>query len=179
MTRSKASERLVWAVKTLRVQPADRLLEIGCGHGVAVSLVCELLNGGHILAIDRSAKMIAMANERNAANITAGLASFQNADLLEADLGDIRFDKVFAIHVGVFARGNPERELAIIRAHLVDEGRFYLPYQPLNPETIEMDAERLAAMLTAHGFVVDETVIDEITTGSVGCVSARLESRSA
>ena len=61
----KASERFVWAVDTLEVRPADRLLEIGCGHGVAVSLVCERLTTGTITAIDRSPKMIEMATRRN------------------------------------------------------------------------------------------------------------------
>jgi cyclopropane fatty-acyl-phospholipid synthase-like methyltransferase len=117
-TRAKASERLVWAVETLAVRPCDHLLEIGCGQGVAVSLVCEKLDGGSITAIDRSPKMIALARKRNAACVAAGKASFRSVALHEADFGTARFDTIFGIRVGVFVRGNPARELEVISDHL-------------------------------------------------------------
>ena len=102
----KASERFVWAVDTLKVRPSDRLLEIGCGHGVAVSLVCETLTTGTITALDRSREMVKMATRRNRAHVDAGTAVLQAVALEDAALGDRRFDKVFARRLGrVRARG--------------------------------------------------------------------------
>src|SRR4051794_36544939 len=92
----RASERFVWAVDTLEIRPADRLLEVGCGHGVAVSLVCERLTTGTIAAIDRSPKMIDMASRRNREHVDAGRAVLEAVALEDADLGDRRFDKVFS-----------------------------------------------------------------------------------
>jgi hypothetical protein len=91
---AKASERFVWAVDTLDVRPADRLLEVGCGHGVAISLVCEKLTTGTITAIDRSPKMIEMATRRNREHVDAGRAVLEAIALKDADLGNQRFDKV-------------------------------------------------------------------------------------
>ena len=71
---SKPSERFVWAVETLAPDPADLVLEVGCGHGVAVWLVCNRLIDGQITAIDRSEKMIEMARRRNHEHIAEGRA---------------------------------------------------------------------------------------------------------
>lgn len=39
--------RIDWAVAVVAPKPSDQLLEIGCGHGVAVTKVCErLVDGG-------------------------------------------------------------------------------------------------------------------------------------
>jgi len=121
----KASERFVWAVDTLEVRPADRLLEVGCGHGVAVSLVCERLTTGTITAIDRSPKMIEMATRRNREHVEAGRAVLEAVALEDADLGDRRFDKVFAFNVAPFWQ-QPEAALGAVREHLARDGAVYL-----------------------------------------------------
>ncbi len=95
-------------MEQLQVGPNDRVLEVGCGHGVAATLVCERLEGGHLTAIDRSPKMIEAARRRNAAYVEAGKAEFLVAALEDLDLGDRRFNKIFAVRVGLFHR-DPER----------------------------------------------------------------------
>src|SRR5215218_7292615 len=94
---SNASDRLRWAVEVLDVAPDDRILEVGCGHGGAVSMVCERLDGGRVTALDHSPKMIEMAERRNQPR--ASKARFVAASLEEADLGDETYDKVFAVNV--------------------------------------------------------------------------------
>jgi hypothetical protein len=118
--------------------------------------------------------MIAMAERRNAACIAAGTASFRAAPLHEADFGDARFDKVFAIHVGVFSRGRPTRELANIKEYLAPGGRFYLPYQPLDPGAVRETASPLSAVLADHGFAIVDTLAETISSGPVGCVIAEV-----
>jgi cyclopropane fatty-acyl-phospholipid synthase-like methyltransferase len=172
MNRRKAADRLVWAVGVLGVEPKDRLLEIGCGHGVAVSLVCEKLDGGSVTAIDRSAKMIESARKRNTDHVASGVASFQAASLDEADLDGTRFDKIFAINVGLFWRQRPVRELTILRAHLAPEGRLFLFHEPPPGSTGPPVAGAVPAMLESSGFVVTEILTQDLGRTRVGCVVA-------
>ena len=175
MSSPRASERIAWAVEKLAVQPADRLLEIGCGHGVAVSLVCERLEKGHIVAIDRSAKMIDAAARRNADHLAAGRVTFVHAALREADLGGARFDKIFAIHVGVFSSRQPGLELGIVADHLAAGGRFHLIYQPLVASTAGATAEALSRTLEGHGFAVASVAVEQVTGATSVCVVATRE----
>jgi ubiquinone/menaquinone biosynthesis C-methylase UbiE len=114
-------------VDGLGIQPDDRVLEIGCGHGVAATMVCERLDGGRLTAVDRSPKMIEAASRRNAAWIEAGTAEFLVADLEALDLGDRRFDKVFAVRVGLFHR-EPDRAHAIVERWLAPGGTVLALY---------------------------------------------------
>jgi ubiquinone/menaquinone biosynthesis C-methylase UbiE len=119
------SERLRAIVEQLDIQPADRVLEIGCGHGVAATFVCERLDGGHLTAIDRSPKMIEAAQHRNAADVEAGRAEFIVGSLEELDLGSRRFDTIFAVRVGVFQR-EPDRARSIVERWLAPGGEIFV-----------------------------------------------------
>lgn len=121
------NERLNTIVEQLGVRPDDRVLEIGCGHGVAATMVCERLDGGRLTAIDRSAKMIAAAAGRNAAYVEAGKAEFIVASLEDVDLGERRFDVVFAVRVALFDR-EPERAHALVEPWLAPGGRVHAFY---------------------------------------------------
>ena len=125
-------ERLRSVVEQLGIRPDDRVLEIGCGHGVAATLVCERLEDGHLTAVDRSAKMIEAATRRNAAYIEAGRAESLIADLEDLDLGDRRFDKIFAVRVGLFHR-EPECTRGIARRCLAPGGAIFVAFdRPTN-----------------------------------------------
>jgi ubiquinone/menaquinone biosynthesis C-methylase UbiE len=85
------SRRLRAIVDSLGLQPGDRVLEIGCGHGVAATYALE--RGAIYVGIDRSPKMIAAARKRNPG------ADFIQGELESLDLGEQRFDVVFAVWV--------------------------------------------------------------------------------
>jgi len=145
--------RVRWAVESLGVRPDDQILEIGCGNGVAMSLICDRLVRGRITAIDRSASAIARASLRNAAHIAAGKALLRKVDLSALSLPGTRFDVVFAINVNLFWVPSAATELTIIRNHLRPGGVCRLFYEtPTDDGRANQIAQRVAASLRAHGF---------------------------
>lgn len=122
------SDRIGRFVEAMAIRPGDRVLEIGCGHGVAADLVCgKLGKQGLYVAVDRSAKMLAAARKRNAAHVQAGIARFIEGDFESVDLGAARFDKVFAMRVRLFFT-EPDRAAALASRWLAPRGRLYVQY---------------------------------------------------
>jgi SAM-dependent methyltransferase len=149
---NRASERIAWAVDCLDVQPTSRVLELGCGHGVALSLVCERLDGGHIVGLDRSSKMTDATRRRNREHLEAGRATVLTASLDDADLGDTRFDTIFGLHFPPLLRGGRDRALATIRRLLAHDGRLFVLFQPLHERDVRTASDELCSALDTRGF---------------------------
>jgi SAM-dependent methyltransferase len=174
----KASERFLWAVETMGVRPADRLLEVGCGHGVAVSLLCETLTTGTITAIDRSPKMIEMATRRNREHVDAGRAEFEAVALEDADLGERRFDKVFAFNVAPFWL-EPERALGAVRRHLAPDAAVYVFWDGRHfaADGARDLSNQLAERLREGGLSIDRVLVEDLRPVPAVCVIGRPEER--
>lgn len=108
-----------------------RVLELGCAHAVNLVPMAFHLPEARFLGIDLSPGQIERATRRVAALALHNL-ELQQADVLDVDLGERRFDYIIA-H-GLFS-WVPEpvrtRVLALCRAHLADTGVAYLSYNAM------------------------------------------------
>jgi SAM-dependent methyltransferase len=168
---SAIAERLVWAVELLALLPGDRVLEIGCGHGIAAALVCERLGAGRLVALDRSESMIRQANVRNRDAVACGKAAFHLAAIEDARLAGQTFDKIFAVNVNAFWQ-EPARELAAIAEYLAPGGRLYVVNQPPVPKQTKEIAARVRRNLEGAGFVDLDVRYREPSAPRTVCVSA-------
>jgi SAM-dependent methyltransferase len=119
--------RLSWAVDQLDVHPTHHVLEVGCGHGVAVGPVLDRLTTGRYVGLDRSASMVAASERRNRDAVASGRARFVCGAVGEAiggaDLGDRRFDRLFGARVAALAT---PAGLAFAARHLAPGGVLLL-----------------------------------------------------
>lgn len=172
MTEAVAA-RFTWAVDVLDIQPDDRVLEIGCGHGVAISLVCDRLVNGKVAAIDRSVDMIELATRKNLQHIRSGKAEVRAQALEHADFGNERFTCIFAINVGLFEQ-QADRGLDVISRMLAPGGNLFVFYQPPHPEKATLLADRTIANLEAHGYHIVDVRFADLSSTKVTSIQATL-----
>jgi cyclopropane fatty-acyl-phospholipid synthase-like methyltransferase len=167
----KIPTRLRWAVDRLEIAGGEQILEIGCGRGVAVSLVCPRLSSGTITAIDRSPVAIDAARQRNRAWIDAGKAIFRQSSLEDFDAAGGSFDTIFAVNVNLFWL-DAERGLAAARKLLAKGGKLFLFYEPPGASRRSDIRMRLLDSLNAGGFeVVDVVEADDGDARLLGVVA--------
>lgn len=160
-------ERARWAVEQLHVESGDHVLEVGCGHGHAAALVCELVgDDGSLTAIDRSPLMTDMAKaqlrpwlDNGAVVLTCGLVE-------ECGLQDDFYDLIFGFSVAPMWR-SPTVTAALWRA-LKPGGTVHLFDQPpgwQHAADVDAYAGPILAALQGYGFEVASPVAEQLSKG--------------
>jgi SAM-dependent methyltransferase len=153
--RPSNRERNRWVVSLLAVRPADQVLEIGFGPGLAIAHLVRA-GAGHVCGIDHSAVMLRQASKRNAAAIRAGRVTLINAS---ADQFPPALNGPFDVILAVNSLGfwpAPAQRLAELRRRLAPGGRIAIVSQPrcagASANTSRSAADEIENLLRGAGF---------------------------
>ncbi|MFJ9033191.1 class I SAM-dependent methyltransferase [Streptomyces sp. NPDC102274] len=92
----------VWAIEHMEIRRSQRVLDIGCGGGMAVKLLSERASQGFVAGVDYSAEMVRQSVRRNVDGVAAGRVEIKRGDAGELPYGDASFDQVSAIETFYF-----------------------------------------------------------------------------
>jgi trans-aconitate methyltransferase len=155
-------ERFAWAIEIMDINPSDKILESGCGTGIAAEMVCAALENGHLTAIDRSDAMITKAKKRNAGYIKKKKVAFETVNLAEFHTRGKQFDKIFAFNVNLFwTQDGTAVEAKILRSSLTRKGKLYLFYQPPSPQMFKTITESVKRNLEAEHWKLEKVMFNK------------------
>ncbi|MGB5694931.1 MAG: class I SAM-dependent methyltransferase [Polyangiales bacterium] len=138
----RASNRLrnAWAVSQLQVEPHHRVLEIGCGPGIALEHLAALATKGRVVGVDHSSLMVEAASTRNAEAVATGRVTVIHGTAdAAAELGE--FDRVLAVNVAQFWDA-PVETLRTLHRMMAPNGILGIAFQPRNKGATDEDARR-------------------------------------
>ncbi len=178
-----------WAVELLEIESGDRVLELGCGPGVALAAIADRLLDGVAVGVDQSAVMVRHAQRRNATAIWTGRVhpvQIAVEDLLPVDSEregpsptetpplNEPFDVVLAVNnVGVWDQ--PSLRLVALRDLMRPGARIALVSQPRCPgataATSQAAAIELADLLDNAGYTAITPATLDLSPPAV-CVRA-------
>lgn len=171
MVRQTIPARIRWAVEVMDVQPADHVLEIGCGPGAGAELICSRLETGKLFAIDRSESGVDRTKRRNATHVESGRLTVRQIDLATLRVPVKRLNKVFAFSVNLFWVRECPDEVALLHDRVLPGGAVYLFYEANRAELVPNIVEKASASLLAGGFRV--SVVDQKAPAVVGIIGRR------
>jgi ubiquinone/menaquinone biosynthesis C-methylase UbiE len=153
--RGSNRQRNRWVVELLAVRPADRVLEVGFGPGLAIAELARRATRGHVYGVDRSEVMVRQASRRNRAGIRAGRVELLHAPVDRLPSYDEPLDVILAVNsLGFWP--DPVGRLRELRRRLRPDGRIALASQPRCPgatrDTTDQAARELQDLLGRAGF---------------------------
>lgn len=124
MARETWADNLA-AMDALGIQPADHVLDIGCGHGRALGELARRAPKGRVVGADPSKLMVEIAIERNRALVRADRMQVIRAGVDQLPVETAIFDKILCVH-GVYFWSDLEGALCEIARVLKTGGRAVL-----------------------------------------------------
>jgi ubiquinone/menaquinone biosynthesis C-methylase UbiE len=110
-----------WMVDCLRVGPGDRMIDVGCGPGLAVSYAAETF-GARVVGVDASEVMVRQARRRNRRGLREGRVEIHRADAADLPFPDGTFTVAGSLNSLQFWPA-PEKGLAELFRVLAPGGR--------------------------------------------------------
>ncbi len=167
----RASERLSWAAGIVAPRETDRVLEVGCGHGVLLSLLAARAPRGQVVGVDRSAAMTAAARRRNADAVADGRVALRTAPLTAADLGATPFDVVVSFDVRAFWTP-PAPEWDVVARVLGADGRVVVAFSLMTPEALDPVTAAVTRLAGERG--IGRAAVHRAATTPYGSVAVEL-----
>jgi cyclopropane fatty-acyl-phospholipid synthase-like methyltransferase len=153
--RGSNRRRNEWTVELLEIAPGDRVLEFGCGPGLALAAAAARATSGRVVGIDHSSVMIEQARARlKKLGLDARVElRLGGVDALAALPGP--FDKILSVNVVQFVPDKPALFALLLRL-LAPNGRLATTYMPRHRGATAAEArqtgEELKKVMTATGF---------------------------
>jgi ubiquinone/menaquinone biosynthesis C-methylase UbiE len=157
--RASNIQRSKWTVEQLKLALHERVLEVGCGPGVALKGCLERVTEGTVVGLDHSDVMIAQARSRNSKAVRKKRLRLIVGTMADLPADEPPFDKIFSINVIQFA--DKAAFVAESVGHLSPGGTLATSYQPRGGKpTREQAAEMsktLEALFTKNGLTEVKT----------------------
>jgi SAM-dependent methyltransferase len=116
--------------------------------------------------------MIAAAARRNREHVAAGRVRLITSTVVDADLGEAVFDKIYAFNVSLFWTP-PGRGLETVAELLAPGGRLYVFHQAPGSGKNPVIERRSRALLAHHGFQVTAGLTAASSPAESLCLIAR------
>jgi ubiquinone/menaquinone biosynthesis C-methylase UbiE len=116
-----------WLVGLLEVREGESVLDVGCGPGVGIELLCTVTPAVRVVGVDPSDEMIAQAQARNQVRVRSGVVEIRAAPAHQLPFPDMTFDAVMSIN-SLQVWPDPHAGLREIRRALKPGGRIALGF---------------------------------------------------
>ncbi|MBI3676311.1 MAG: class I SAM-dependent methyltransferase [Proteobacteria bacterium] len=171
--RGSNVRRSAWTVGLLKLLLRDRVLEIGCGPGIALKACLKRASEGTVVGLDHSGVMIAQARKRNLRAVRKKRLRLVTGTLADLPDSEPPFDKIFSVNVIQFI-ADKKAFVADCVKRLAPGGMFATTFQPrggkpTREQAIEM-GKTLEALLTEAGLSQVRTQLLELKPVPAICV---------